>query len=85
MLLHAVHRVGALFVGGGGGGGGREVVSLVSLQYETNSRFAGTHMVSMEVGDEDFVQLAWPEAAPHQLHLATLPTVKHPAAQLYRD
>ena len=42
-------------------------------------------MVSVEVGDEDFVQLAWPEAAPHQLHLATFPTVKHPAAQLYRD
>ena len=36
----------------------------------------------MEVGNEDLVQLAWPEAASHQLHLAALTTVKHPAPHL---
>ena len=41
-----------------------------------------THVISMEVGNEDLVQLAWPEAAPHQLHLAALTTVKHPATHL---
>ena len=42
-----------------------------------------THMISMEVGNEDLVQLARLEAAPHQLHLAALTTVKHPAAHFY--
>jgi len=44
-----------------------------------------THMVTVEVGDEDFVQLPWPEATPHQLHLTAFPTVKHPEPQFCRE
>ncbi len=41
-----------------------------------------THVVAMEMSDEDLGELSWPEAAPHQLYLAPLATVKHPAPQV---
>ena len=42
----------------------------------------GSNVVSMKVCDEDLVEAAWSEAAPHQLHLTALPTVKHPQARV---